>query len=384
MKYILMWPGVIIYGTNIIFYGVFAIVFIIGLCKLVQKKLPIAIIYLTVGVSPVPAYFAVKTSVDREAVMRQNEIAAWPRQPISGDHSVASMDFSETYSLLGTDNLLMSGVLQSISNKEKTLHAEWGIDCVVKSASYDTRVNLGNSARARNAYMFCIRETKRQSSSRPPIQLFIDGRAPNKNLKCGTNVSGGAMELRWSEQLGGQMIDYQELPYERKIVSAFINVPGSWANRGFYRTRCIQRRTGSRIHPYKRLNRFKFVASHLGFRSLDDFPRKVSADEALQALRMVYAASQGSVGTKRPNINAVVLLLGQWPSTPEMSAFIRTSIRDGRLIYNVFAKAGNKETKDLLPHLTSHIPDFLAVCAKGGTYQEYCDGWTIRYNRKAK
>jgi hypothetical protein len=120
-----------------------------------------------------------------------------------------------------------------------------------------------------------------------------------------------------------------------------------------------------------RLDPFILEAKELGYQTIDDFPRLASEADALEAIEIIINGKN-----QRTSDFAITLLLGQWRSNPSISEYIRSYIRNGKIISRVLSTRNDSRIdRSLIPHLHSHLKDFLHICPLATSHTEYCEKW---------
>lgn len=314
-------------------------------------------ILLLLAFYPVLAFAVTLVMTSVEMPLREYQKAAWLRKPVPADFSIKSIETFRT----DASWLVASGISATAIKNGQTFDQDWGRDCVQSSAKRAS-VSFSDAVLARNAFFSCAKESHSETMIEPEIQYFKGMKAPNRNKKC-RHVQ--TLELRWSPQLGGELIEFKEKPHKRKIdlpmLSPFLSKSPVFL---------ICRET----QPGTDLDQFLFAANSLGFKELSDFPRRATEEDLLFALQYL--------NTEYPkNEDAALVLLGQWPSTPAISNFIRTEIDHSEWTYDFLVQATNPQVDEkLVPYLGTHAADFLAICPRTVRKAKYCED----FNQKLK
>jgi hypothetical protein len=170
---------------------------------------------------------------------------------------------------------------------------------------------LSTAMLARSAYMSCAASTRLLETPQdgPAIELLRDNYAglaiPKKPGGETYNFTYRAWELRWSQALGGKLIDYGEVLYVEEP-SYYIS-----PQMGFYHGH--GRPAGER----RDLDSFEFVARALGLDPAKDVRFAATTDDLAQsAAILVSRINAGKDGRG----DALRMLLGQWGDVPQLRA----------------------------------------------------------------
>ncbi len=353
-----MWLiALIIVLPPLIFNGIiFAICLslaIFGKNLIKRKRKILGTVLLLTSITPVYIYIATLIIVDRETTARETEVASWRREPIPSGTTIRSIESLGYY----PGELVSTGVVEVAHYDGKTFVQDWGKHCVSKLTG-SIGIYFADAVLARNAYFSCTKKAQKESSVSPEVFIFVSKRhAPSHDKNCGTATD--PLELRWPAEKGGGLISFHENPHYFEIQSPLMM---NSIERPFpVECRIPERRSLSQT--------FQLIAMDLGISKVTDLPQKATEVELLETLRLLNVE-------KIPNEKAVILLLGQWPSTPAVSAFIRNEIDHDVWTYKVLKQmTDSSEILDLVPHLSSHASDFLEICPKTVRKKEYCDSF---------
>jgi hypothetical protein len=325
---------------NVIAYGFFIYFLACAIRYFAKRKIILGLIGLLVGTTPVWLYLHTKMKVDAEFETRQLEKASWKQKPATEGQQVTSIKVIGA----SASSFINANIVETATGYEKVLVPDWGNHCVSK-ISDSIRTTLYGAALARNAFFSCSRENLAELKINPEVYLYVGSRSPNRNQKCGGTA---AAELRWSPRKGGELISFKEVPYKRSVSSPLFFPTAE----SFFLISCNAKR------PYLPIDLFTFTANALGFEKVADFPKRASQEDMLEALKILNTEN-------RSYTTAVLMLLGQWPSSPEISEFIRAEIEHDKWTYKILAQLTyDADELDLLPHLESHAADFLEICPK--------------------
>lgn len=379
--------------VNGIFYGTFVYLFFRGVRHFKRREQKAAIFCLVVSAFPIALFAGFNAMLAYEKRSRLAEVAALPRGPLSGSENIRSMVVvRQTVTPINSPGLIGSliyaGVLDRVVFRGgdqyevvEVFRAMNSSHCVRKLIQPGvTRsgpgLDLGNAVMARNAFHFCPVPEQDGISIDAPVWLYRNNRTPSGIAASGTAdcwyANGEALELRWSADRGGELIEFQDIHRYRQQTTFFGLPLISPSLSDFIPTTCIRdyRSNAEMKNDRERLDPFLFVSRALGFNSIDDFPRLANDSDALEALRIMNEESPAY------SLEAIILLLGQWPSTPEISRYIRLSVRNERVVKEVLSTMFDRRVEfELVPQLRSHASDFLAVCPSVVTRVSNCDHW---------
>lgn len=368
---------------SILFYGAAITSLFFSIKYRREKNNKDSVIFLVLFTLPITLYVGQTIYLFAEKKIRPIRVASWTRVAPPKIQSIRSLTVSGSPAQLTP--LIAAGVLDSIAvvgrtrkQISETYLVRKGRDCVRKikpvgSIFRSTKFQLREAIRARNAYRLCHTAVREKSKSPAPIWLYRSRYAPSRNRACGGLISGATMELRQAPELGGELIAYEEIPYFREIAH-FPRIGLPIFGKGMYAMGCTMDYAETRKYT-DLLGGFNFLTRALGLIKIDDFPRVVDKSDALDSLRILneeVAEARSDSDAAR----AIVLLLGQWPSNPDISRYIRSSVRRSDIRGYFAAKINGRNTDfDLLRHLKSHEADFIEVCYLTASDTQRCDSW---------
>lgn len=365
-----------IFVFNVVLYGGLIYLTYRGVKYFKNRRPWLAGLFLIMPVIPLAFTLWYEAKLADEAESRLAAIASLPRATLSRDQDIQSLTvIANLVSGRGLEyrlaSLISTGALEHVataqgtpSNVVQVFRAEISELCVESNRRLGIGFDVRSAAIAKNAFRICPAPDPDVDAFEAPIWLYRDNVTPNGNRDC-PHASGEALELRMSQGSGGLLIDFQEVrqfrALENHLVMPSLAEP--------FWVRCHH-------GPYdpadgQRVNPFTFVTRALGLENLDDFPRLATVTDALEALKIM------NEGNPDRSTEAITLLLGQWPSTPEISQYIRSSIRNEHVVKRALNTmfSGNVDSR-LVPHLRSHASDFKAICPKTVSRASFCNRWT--------
>jgi hypothetical protein len=248
-------PGLIVFLIiNLAFYGACIALVVAGWRGMRRSRGDI--VYIMLGIAPFLYYAYASVSAHSEEGQRAREVASWPRKPVTPDTRPSVLVVMGSS---GAPNIARALVAAGPFQKAFAYagHEGWyvyeripGPDCPL---SEPPRVGPGG-----RASVPCASAAK---SAAPEIeqiylQLLLDSEASYYKTSDTTGVTAGSiLELRWSENAGGEIVAFYERPTFR--VPAF---PPLLAPNGFLRTDLKPLRY--QRSPYA----YDFVLDAIGFR----------------------------------------------------------------------------------------------------------------------
>ncbi len=342
----------ILFVANLIFYAPFILSLYLSFIFFDKRRFFIGSITLIIGISPIFYYYYSKHKLYSEFQDRVSEVNSWPRKPVPEKGAVKAILVNSGWIDL---ELLELGIVDTVAAQGHVYQRDWGEQCVTKAHAQE---NLSGATRARNAFFSCPKIQASSNHLKWDAILYDRSWAPSQNKKCAGRYPEDVVELRWATEKGGELIAYHETPYKRELKGPWIS-PNK--KESLFLIECVK------AEPSKPFDNLAFVTNALGYDTLDDYPQYAVSVDALKALRILNAE-------KNNKTNEAIMLLGQWPSTPEISKFIRTEMQHGEWTYKVLSRMTSKKGNfELLPHLKSHAADFIAICPKTTRNPKDCE-----------
>lgn len=364
--------------VNILFFGPFIYLFYLAIKNFSSGRMIWVSVCLALSTFPVLLFGGYMVFLEREKSSRMERLADLTRTPISDPESIRSLGIispppSQQHYRSLPNVLIAAGLLDGFAylvrdptEVVEAYRAESSDRCVRDAIRSGIRVRLRDAPAAKNAFRFCSAPIEDGSGIEAPIWLY-QGNTPNGNQIC---PDSRTLELRWSPDRGGDLIEFVEILQYRRLSFLFV-FPNT---DDFIKTHC---RVDYENYPGPNdLDPFYFVTRAFGLGSIDGYPQRATATDAVDTLRIM---NQEKETAHRPH-DGVVMLLGQWPSSPALSDYIRTHVRDEQIVNGVLNAMFDRSLHpELVPHLRSHAPDFLAICDLAKVDSSDCDRWRDDY-----
>ncbi|NOU06867.1 MAG: hypothetical protein HOO99_11860 [Hyphomicrobiaceae bacterium] len=334
-----------------------------------------------------PFVFAVIEHMEDQAApeKRRVELASFGRQPVDPSLRPRVVSVANENLARGLSNLAATGAIYAVIIRpdvhRKTAGGQIKVvredGCVAKNLSYipDELLAIGV---ARQGLMRCLGATIDPVTLESDIDLFTEADAPSRSPKRFPNegnVSGSVLEVRWSPRRGGQLISYDEVYY--RTVMKFPPQVIWWPRMNFLRNNISFPDVDGKVKfvPMPSL----FLASAMQYREPNDFPLTATEAEVAGVLRRVLAPGI-------PNANAVLTLLGQWKTSPEIAAALGDLHKSTNGLYRVMSEISSDNYGKYLkymqgdagavaglrhPFLYTHAGELL----KALTYLDADGGW---------
>lgn len=344
-------------------YGLVTLCFITGILAWRKKKRRLGGVLIVLALLPFLHYSSVVLRSQFEPERRRQQLASLMKQRVAPAIPPRSMEAIgvPSYKWSGLAALVAAGVVEEVvlwrpRGKVVVYEPREGPECIFFEDWFGTGAELRRVVRARHAFRRCAKETTREGAANAPIQLLVDERAPNRY--AGPACLGGGnwpLELRMAPDHGGGLVAFWESP--SYVAHAF---PPRFPGQDGWECKTIA--LNSPDHHTQDI--FGFVATALGFKEAEDFPRSSKPQlvpETLQVLK------------ERQAQNHILALLGQWPSTPAIEEALDDPhvAKHGDMIIRTAAALltdprNEERRKHLYPQLSTHLPSFLRICARRG------------------
>ena len=317
-----------------------------------------------------------------EPARRSAEVSSWARVQLDGS---APVDRLELYGAIHGPpvmQLVAAGLLGATMNDpdsprarlDQTVsahtfdHGSHCIDPLISSIQLDG-VDFVSAALARRAFHDCDKfqiwstdAGRSTATTSLPIVILKQGPGLRYAGPACREWDGGTLELRLPAKAGGGLIDFYEPPVGLPLTfPPVIGVGGSRIGGTVWG--CLESNASSPDYPVRQQKLFTMVSQALGRSKLEDFPLAASQEEVVTAIRSV-AQMRSSHGTR----NALLTLLGQWPSTPNIAAALLDPTRQmsGYQLESAFALLLDQEREPArrayYAHLHTHVAALLAIC----------------------
>ncbi len=318
-----------------------------------NKEYKKATVFAFLTFHPILLYIGFSAYYYIEFQNRQESLQSWSKRAIPADGGVKSIRIRAKHDTSLGQELIAMGLIDYAVFDSITLKPKRSTDCIRFNIAHSEKMNEMNALKAKNAFLVCSVESETRPQQAPPIWLYFGNDAPSRDKNC-SRSSRTTVELRWASDKGGELIDFDEVPYRRKI-SGFWLVLLDWR---LFWTECVRH---GRAKNYSRLSSSRIDALEFIFSNLKDNIRKpeetkISKEDALEAIKYIKETEKTS------NKNSIIQILGQWPSSREISQYIRSSVWDERFIDRVLSYSREEKLREkVLPHLHTHIGDFKAA-----------------------
>ncbi|MEE4011616.1 hypothetical protein V1T76_06135 [Roseibium sp. FZY0029] len=352
----------ILFAANLIFYAPFVISLYISFRLFNKRRTYFGSIALIVGISPILYYYYSKNQLYIEFQNRVAEVNSWPRKPVKQKGDIKSI---RVVSGRIDSELLDFAIVDTVAAYGKVHHRDWGEHCVSQAHAQE---DFFGAVRARNAFFSCSKVDETGVQPKFDAVLYSGRTNIGRRRECQGPETDENVEFRWNNAIGGgALIAYHEVASRKELVGPWISPD---KKQGLYLSKCVVDK------PETPFDGLAFVTNAMGYHVLDDYPQYAVSADALKALRILSAE-------KNNRTKEAVMLLGQWPSTPEFSHFIRTELRDDKWTYQVLSRmtSGNQQF-ELLPYLKSHAADFLAICPETLDNSAYCEVFAKKLENK--
>jgi hypothetical protein len=366
-----------VYLINVVFYVLVLLFLVLGIW-LWNRKLHVAIWLILLAALPFVHYTIEVVRAQFEPDHRPQQIEGMMQQRVAADTQVRSM---ETNGFEGNEvgALVAAGVLDEVQatyryqNITTVFQLKEGPECIDFETSGGARAEFRRVVLARHAFQRCVQQTQQKGTANAPIQLFVDDSAPSRYV--GPACLGGGnhpLELRWTPQHGGALIDFWESP--SYIPHAF--PPTLLEGRGKI-WRCKQ--ISSDGPDYHFPDKFKFVSSSLGFKKISDFPKSSDGTIVPRVLKQLIPEMKS-----RYAHDHILALLGQWPSSPAIDEVLsdpQVYAHSDYILRNasaLLADPGEEERKNnLYPYLSTHLQTLLNICLRRSSTYDHLENLTL-------
>ena len=360
---------------NLVLYTLIIFFIFRGVDQLRKRKKKVAMVFFGLASIPLLHYTYQVIQSNFEADTRQRELNNLNIQEISSktNRPHAMLAYFSTYDK-ELQALVATGVLDEVQQQlterytDKKIVSyytrEEGDECINFETSGGDSSEYRRIVLARYAFQRCAKEEKRDGLVSASIELFTDDASPNKYN--GPACLGGGnrpLELRWTKNHGGELISFWESSDFLAPLPILQIYPGTWLCQN--------------IEPwdkrYHTPDKFRFVATALGYANVDDFPKYPDATIIPSILKKLIPELKSQYANDH-----ILALLGQWPSTPQIDKILN----DPKMInesYTIIIEATKlltdekerKRLKSYYPYLFTHLPSFNKMCKQGIPDMEY-------------
>lgn len=343
-------------AMQFVFYAAVLFLFLAAIISWQKDKKIATAIFGSLALAPFLHFAYVSIDANFEAQARVKQLANLEKEKIKPLKHPTIMQVTPFQPDNDLNTLVATGVLKELqafnhyNQSAIVTELKIGDDCLKFETSLGSHSEFRRIILARHAFMRCVATTNRNEASNADIRLFsryANNEAPNK-YKGTACLAGGInpLELRESEKLGGQLIDYWEspdfLPYA--FPPQLIFYEHIW--------RCADAQLDyyEKYHP----GQFRFVANALGYKKPEDFSKDKDSRNVTLALGHLSAELDSAYASK-----SIAALLGQWESTPEIQAELaKLNDKQKEYISNEAYKVMSdmKKVQAWYPYLDSHLP----------------------------
>ncbi|NML44751.1 hypothetical protein HHL11_13380 [Ramlibacter sp. G-1-2-2] len=352
-------------GFNVVLYGVVTICW--GLAIRWRKRPVLAILMLLLGALPFLHYgaesFRHRDAPERRAAeLAALQLEAAPRVPVRVLEAPNTFDQDrdlQTLVATGVVGELVAPVFGRQANLYRR-HEAW--DCIDFETSVSPEAEYRRVLLARHAFRSCVSERRGDRPAQATVQFLVNDAAPHHYTGTACRVVTDphhALELRTP---AGGLLAYREAPLHPGYAFPPVLVlgPTLWKCPPWTQQDWERESAGMAVLP--------FVAQALGLRSPEDFPRSGDAARVAEALHRLEPFLRSQFAH-----DAVLALLGQWASTPEIDALISEGPIAEQAKVRILPRAADlltdpalREHQRLLyPQLASHLPALLQACGAG-------------------
>lgn len=360
--------------------------------KIFVKRRNISITLLLIAIAPLMHYVYFSSYAYDESVRRPIEIASWHKNnkllvPVN---SIAVMGNDYSY-IRELALLAATGIVNDVQyyrnnkwyggqlNETNVYTVKEDPICLDPTSSSDNYYSASSvsnelilAALARHGFFRCVSSAKRKGSPNSPLQLFQGSKAPNRyyGAACLRN-SDDPLELRWSPENGGELFAFGES--ELNGVYVFPPLLSYHSGRQGIFWQCVGIFDH---HNYSKIDYIDFVASSLGYKTPNSFPKSADPYVAVEALKILKTKLK-----YRYAHNYVISLLGQWPSTPKIAETLNDKHfyeNNSHIVYEVSKiltdPSENERKNTFYPFLDTHLKSLLDICEHSSKFiHDPCD-----------